>query len=286
METSIYRDTLSRVQKEEKNIKWDSVNLIDESYQMVIFLRNLLSELKDYVLRNGFSEVSKEIEFFKHIKPQILGKLVFYNKISRIETACPATKGTMYHSYYSHQLDELRLEYIDHVCNSEFYRYYRSGRVDRDNVFFRLGNINFYDGLNSFVFEIDTHFSTYYDYKIARIIANELLYDYLHLKIEPYDTNGAKLSDISIESADIYWTETKIALIELLYALHVSGCIAHGANGRIGLRSLALLFQQIFGVQLGDIHHAFHRMKDRVGDRTAFITHLKVCLEQYMDKNI
>ncbi len=38
--------------------------------------------------------------------------------------------------------------------------------------------------MNSFVFEIDLHFSTYYDYKVARIIANDLLLNYLHLKIE------------------------------------------------------------------------------------------------------
>lgn len=28
-----------------------------------------------------------------------------------------------------------------------------------------LGNINYYDGLNSFVFEIDPNFSTHFDYK-------------------------------------------------------------------------------------------------------------------------
>ncbi|MGS2741216.1 RteC domain-containing protein [Sinomicrobium sp. M5D2P17] len=38
------------------------------------------------------------------------------------------------------------------MYNSDFYRYYRSGRTDRDETYFRLGNINFHDGLNSIIF--------------------------------------------------------------------------------------------------------------------------------------
>lgn len=32
---------------------------------------------------------------------------------------------------------------------------YPSGRTDHDENYYTLGNINYYDGLNSFVFEID-----------------------------------------------------------------------------------------------------------------------------------
>lgn len=79
-------------------------------------------------------------------------------------------------SYFSEQLQELKQEYREHIYNSDFYRYSRSGRTDRDETYFRLGNINFHDGLNSFVFEIYPLFSTYYNNKVARIIANELLF--------------------------------------------------------------------------------------------------------------
>ncbi|WP_311316284.1 RteC domain-containing protein [Elizabethkingia ursingii] len=61
------------------------------------------------------------------------------------------------------------------MYNSNFYKYYRSGRTDRDGTYFKLGNINFRDSLNSFMFEIAPLYSTYYDNKVARIIANELL---------------------------------------------------------------------------------------------------------------
>nr|WP_240768654.1 RteC domain-containing protein [Olivibacter sp. XZL3] len=79
----------------------------------------------------------------------------------------------MYTSCFSEQLQKLKREYRERIYNSDFYRYYRSGRTDHDETYFSLGNINLHDGLNSFVFEIDSLFSTYYDNKVVRIIANE-----------------------------------------------------------------------------------------------------------------
>lgn len=165
----------------------------------------------------------------------------------------------------------------------DFYRYYRSGRKDRDETYFKRGNINFHEGLNSVVFEIDPEFSTFYDYKIARIISSELLYSYLITKINPDEDfeNGVLKSENS--QKDLSWTDSKNALIELIYALYVSGAISHG---KIGIRKLSLVFQILFKIPLGDVHHSFHRMKYRSGSRTIFLDYLKLSLEEYMDREI
>jgi hypothetical protein len=200
----------------------------------------------------------------------------------RIETSCPVSTGKMYYKYFSSELQQLKQEYKEHICNSDFYRYYRSGRTDRDHDFFKLGKINLNTGLNSFIFEVDTQFSTYYDYKVSRIIADELLYNYLIIKINPVDKPGMALQNAE-STKDVFWTESKNAVIELIYALYASGAIS---NGKVGIRKISLIFQLLFRVQLGDIHHAFHRMKDRAGNRTLFLDQLKSSLEQYMDKDL
>ncbi len=123
--------------------------------------------------------------FFKKVKPTILGKLIHYNKLYRIETACPVDSGDLNRSYYALQLKILTQECKEHITNSAFYRYYRSGRTDKDEEYYLLGHINYHDGLNSYVFEIDAKFSTYFDYKVAKIIANELTYRYLTSKLSP-----------------------------------------------------------------------------------------------------
>ncbi|MDX6187835.1 RteC domain-containing protein [Flavobacterium sp. Fl-318] len=279
---STYKDALYSILKKEQEISLESVHVIDESYRMIVFLQDLLSGMKKNVLDNNFTDENEEIEFFRIIKPQILGKLIYYNKIYRIETSCPVNSGKMYYKYFSSELQQLKNEYKEHICNSDFYRYYRSGRTDRDHDFFKLGKINLNTGLNSFIFEVDTQFSTYYDYKVSRIIADELLYNYLIIKINPVDKPDVILQN-SESTKDVFWTESKNALIELIYALYASGAIS---NGKVGIRKISLVFQILFRIQLGDIHHAFHRMKDRPGNRTLFLDQLKSSLKHYMDKDL
>lgn len=273
---------LGEIKKYEKKVSEETNNLIDESYKICTYLRELLFEIKIQILKVGFKNDSEEINFFKNIKPQILGKLIYYNKVFRAETSCPVNNGKMYHTFFSNELEELKQEYNEHISNSDFYRYYRSGRTDRDSEYFTLGKINYHNGLNSFVFEVDPSFSTYYDYKVARIIANGLLYTYLLEKINPEQKPELMLQNPE-SVKDIFWTDSKNALIELIYALHASGAISHG---KIGIRKISLAFHILFRTPLGDIHHAFHRMKDRTGSRTVFLDKLKEALEEYMDKDL
>lgn len=282
MDAIIYNKVLENIRKKESTLEISTASIIEESYQMVVFLREKLNELKNNVLTKGFNDHHSEIDFFKTIKPQVLGKLIYYNKIYRIEITRPANNGKMYYNYYSLQLERLKHEYTVHICNSNFYRYYRSGRSDQDSIYFRRGHINFYEGHNSMVFEIDTNFSTFFDFKIAKIISNELLYSYLLSKISP-DENPDLILQKSKGSKDIFWTDSKNALIELVYALYAAEVISYG---KIGIRKIGLIFQVLFRVSLGDLHHAFHRMKTRAGSRTAFLDQLKVSLEEYMDKDL
>ncbi len=249
---------------------------------MTIYLKEYLWSIREYITKQGFKNHWEEINFFRNIKPYILSKLIYHNKIFRIQTACPVDGGKMYTSYFSEQLQELRQEYQEHIYNSDFYRYYRSGRTDRDETYFRLGNINFHDGLNSFVFEIDPLFSTYYDNKVARIIANELLYTYILQKISD-DNIAGSLSARDIPSDAIHWTDSKNTLIELIYALYANGSLSYG---KVGIRKISLVLERLFQITLRDLHNSFHRMKDRTGSRTAFLDQLKSSLEEYMNKDL
>ena len=276
------QNIILEIHNKEDKISLESKRIIDEAFEMTQYLQDHLFSVKKHILEEGFENDTEEINFFRTIKPQILGKLIYYNKIYRIETTCPVDTGKMYYNYFTMQLAHLKREYSEHVCNSDFYRYYRSGRTDRDQIYFKRGNINYHDGLNSIVFEIDPSFSTFFDYKLARIISNELLYTFLLTKIDP-DENPDTILQNSESTKDIFWTDSKNALIELVYALHASGVISHG---KIGIRKIGLIFQILFRIPLGDLHHAFHRMKTRSGSRTAFLDQLKLSLEEYMDKDL
>lgn len=273
---------LAQIQYQEDKLSSQMMQMSEEAYQMTLFLKEMLCEIKSQILRDGFANEQQEIDFFKNIKPNILGKLIYYNKVFRIETTCPVSNGKIHQSYYENLLKALKSEYKESICNEDFYRYYRAGRTDRDHSYFRLGQINYHDGLKSAVFEIDLSFSTYFDNKIAHIVANELLYTYVLTKINPEENPDTILQNLDANK-DISWTNSQNALIELIYALYASNSIAHG---KVGIRKLALIFQVLFRTPLNDIHHSFHRMKTRSGSRTAFLDQLKTSLEEYMDKDL
>lgn len=276
------KNILSDVGEYERGVNEKSSTLIDESCVLTTYLSELLAQLKSQVGNVGFADEAEEINFFKNIKPQLLGKLIYYNKVFRIETSCPVYNGKMYQAYFINELEELKQDFNEHIRNSDFYRYYRSGRTDKDSEYYMLGKINFHNGLSSIVFEIDSKFSTYYDYKVTKIVANELLYHYLLSKTDTDHTINQTLQN-SESVKDLFWTDSKNSLIELIYALHASGAISHG---KVSIRKINSAFYVLFKIHLGDIHHAFHRMEDRTGSRTAFLDQLKIALEDYMNKNL
>lgn len=103
---------------------------------MTLYLNELLHTTREQILKDGFANEADEIQFFRDIKPYILGQLMYYNKVFRIETICPVKNGKMYQKFFMNQLQALKQEFKEDVCGCHFYRYYRSGRIDRDEEYF------------------------------------------------------------------------------------------------------------------------------------------------------
>lgn len=81
---------LLSIREEEKKLDLNSQNVIESTRKVVSFLLSKLERLRDYIMENGFEHPNQEIEFFKKIKPEIQGKLIFYNKVFKIESSCPS----------------------------------------------------------------------------------------------------------------------------------------------------------------------------------------------------
>lgn len=118
---------LSQIQHRENQLVYRSMPTVQEAYQMTLCLNEMVQNVKEKVLQSGFKNEIQEIDFFKNIKPQILGKLIYYNKVFRIETTCPVSNGEIHQNYYESLLKKLKSEYKESICNEDFYRYYRAG---------------------------------------------------------------------------------------------------------------------------------------------------------------
>lgn len=75
----------------------------------------------------------------------------------------------------------------------------------------------------------------------------------------------------SEEKDNILWLESKAALVELIYALHGSNAI----DNNCGIKELAVAFESIFEMEIGDIYHIYHELKNRKLEPTKFIDSLR-----------
>jgi len=274
---TFYKNVQQKIKQDEENITLDIYTAIEDSRKMSICLNGVLNELKCFVLKNGFQDLTEEVEFFRFMKPNVMGKLLFYNKVYRIEISRPHHIGPVAENYFNAELKKVENFYMDVSC-CEFYKYYRSGVHHNDKQYFCRGNFENGLGLHGFAFNSDPSFTTYYDYKISKIIEADLLYNYLIVRIEDSILRNTKIDETFDQ---VKWIGSKSALVELIYAIHASDSIG-GVN--FGIRKLVLLFQEMFHVDLGDVHHLFHRMKYRGGNKTIFLDKLKASLEMYMDR--
>ncbi len=119
-------------------------------------------------------------------------------------------------TYYNEQISDLKRYYDKNV---ELYKYYRTNSTHLDDKYFLRGEYNIKLSLDTYYFETDHSFATSHDYKIAKIIANDLI----HLYIEKQLYNLASAGDFINQGQNMMslnWTANKTDLIELIYALH------------------------------------------------------------------
>ena len=134
--------------------------------------------------------------------------------------------------------------------------------------------------LDSFYFEADHTFSTSHDFKVAKILAHDLIQVYLEDKLLIMENRDPKEKSQVNSKVKQNWTGSKVALIELLYALHTEGVFNNGASD---LKDIAEYFENVFNIDLGQYHRAFLEIRMRKSDQTKFLNTLKEKLVKQME---
>jgi hypothetical protein len=77
------------------------------------------------------------------------------------------------------------------------------------------------------------------------------------------------------------WTESKSALVELIYALHYQGAVE---SSKAGIKEIAACFESLFRIELGDYYRTFTDIKLRKSGRAKFLESLKDNLLKKLDE--
>jgi hypothetical protein len=268
-----YNDTLNKLETAINGLEIETENPLRRIEAIIPVVMQSLSELKDYVLKTGFSNEDEEIRFFKYQKPVIVAKLIYYNAVYKIEAKKPHGRKEVLEDYFNNKLSDLKT-YFDE--NISFYSYYRTESTYLDETYFLRGRHNIKLGLDTFYFETDHNFNTSHDYKVAKIIANDLIEEYLENQLFKTAVNDSPKSQTKL-----IWTGNKSALTELIYALHSQGVFN---NGNVDIKPIVTVFERTFNVDLGDFYHTFLELKSRKINRTKFLDELKENLIRKMEE--
>ena len=252
----------------------DPIIRSEKAIEMIV---NAIEKLKTIFEKEKNKSLEVEIDFFKNIKPKFTSKLIYYNAIYKIETKKPHGGDRIIKKYLNNELEKLK-RYFDN--NLDFYKYYRTGSSYLDHKYFARGKFDVKLALDSFYFEADRSFSTSHDFKVAKIMAHDLIQVYLEDKLLIIENKEPREKSQVNPKVKQNWTGSKVALIELLYALHTEGVFN---NGTSDLKEIAEYFQNVFNIDLGQYHRAFLEIRMRKSDQTKFLNALKEKLLKRME---
>ena len=264
-----------------EKIDVDNWNIsIEVVLDVVEFLQRSLEDMRTYIVNHPFSNKEEEIYFFKHIKPEVLSRLLYFTEIYNTEMRKPHGSIEVLKKYYNDRLDELT-SYFE--SNLDFYQYYRSKATHLDYHYFVRGHIDFKLCPNCVPYDRDPEFSTCYDHKAAQILANDMLCIYLNKKLHGVDKQVIIAKSRSfLPEHPFRWTATKIAAVELGYAIYAAGVLN---NGQADIKEIMTFMEASFQIDLGDYYRTYITMKDRKKDRTSFLNSLIKSLLKKMDED-
>ena len=130
-----YNETLHKLETAINELEIETDYCIQRIETAVHLIIQSLSDLKQFVLKRGFKNTDEEIHFFKHQKPIIVAKLIYYNAIYKIETKKPNGAKPV-RKYLNEELKKLK-RFFDN--NLEFYKYYRTNNSFIDDKLFIRG---------------------------------------------------------------------------------------------------------------------------------------------------
>ncbi|WP_346860831.1 RteC domain-containing protein [uncultured Draconibacterium sp.] len=269
MDNQSYNKTIEELEETLSQLKTQTQDFVELTEKAMGLCDSVMMKLRESVIENGFKSEEEEIYFFKHVKPKVESKFIFYTELFQLEANRPEGGKKI-------QLKYLRDE-INNLCvfqkeNKELYYYIKRNKVQSDRIYFLRGNLDSRIHEDNISCHTDPNFCTGYDRTLARIMAYKQLGKYIGNEIKKLKGNEAFVSNL-------YWTNPNIDALEIVYSLFLAKAINNGKASRI---EIARAFEKMFNIKFKDIYGTFKEMRGR-SDQITFLKHLIEVLQKRMD---
>ena len=260
-------------------IKKQNSDIIEESNLSIVACRRVLSQMSSAISSTCFINEIDEINFFKKVKLQPLSQLIYYSEIRSLEVRYPKAGQQEQKKYLERKIKKAN-KFFDY--NIEFVQYVKDKKTLFDALYFTRKNYNSLNITDTKTYYRASEFSTSHDILLAKVKGFELFINYLENRLYNLE-NPTKVNLHNIhKKSRLKWTSSKVALTELIYALHSCGAVNSGAAD---IREIATMAEKIFNVKLGDYYRTFLELRSRKVNQTKFIDKLKESLIQRMEES-
>ena len=282
----LYYEFIKEVQENLLGFKFDKE--IQIYLEMLLHLFDLLDEqigtYPDFVTPNRnakmISRINTEVTCI-HINPDDLNQLLIYfqhqkkiirksikfiqvfkekcsNELRKVDSDVLGWKDELKEFYPEMTRIKNELNQIGNISDIIDFLYKER---DRLNLEYQKKNRSLYTSPINFFFE-----SRIECFKDVLVLANKN-----EDKVSKQETQQVTLSE-NKKISGFKWTESKAALVELIYAIYYSNALDRGNSS---IKELAELFEYFFDIELGNIYHIFHELKYRKLEPAKFIDSLK-----------
>ena len=262
-------------------IDLEESDFIIKAKKSIVSIKIAITKLKNFVLNYNFIDEAEEIYFFKKIKPELFSKLIYFTKVYNIESRRPSGSLEIQEKFLRLELEKITSFFNSHL---QFYQYYRMNSTFLDDKCFLRGKEDLHLFHDSLLYFVEPDFSTSHDIMVAKIMSNDMLEVFLNTEIANLSNkvNNPNWSPVGISgTCSLQWTESKTALVELIYALQASTAIN---KGEVDIKELVSNFELVFNVRLTDIYRTYVELKNR-NTPTKFIDNLKTSLLRKMEED-
>jgi len=255
-----------------KDIENQELNTILKAEQSLKISKTHYNQLQELILtKKEFASTIDEIRFFKEVKPKIVSKLIYWSNVLALETKRPIGSEKAQRKFFKVAFKDIRRFWNQ---NLEFHQYYRSNNNCLDHILFVRGQEDVHLLIEPEYFYANPAFCTSHDLKVAKIIAYDMLAIYIKSETTKLESANNKDGFNILNKSQLFWTDNKISLVELVYSLHAQGSFNRGTTD---IKELARAFEKLFNVDLGDIYRSYIEIKGRQKP-TKFLDELKAKL--------
>ena len=276
MDHQTYNEIIKRLENKLATLEIHSHTFIEATEKAIGLCNKVFLKFREMVLKNGFSNASEEIYFFKHVKPKVFSKFILYTEIFNIESNNPDGDKKLQIKYLR---DELQKFCKTKKEDKAFYQYYKRGKEFSDHLYFLRGNEGHRIHIDHIPNHVDPEFSTGYDNTLAKIMACEQLKEYVGNKIQKLKGESNIQEECGFIS-NLHWTNCKVDAVELVYALFFAKVIN---NGKADIVEIARAFEKMFNIELKNIYHTFKDIQER-DEQISFLKHLIEILQKRLDE--